>query len=738
MLRWRSFVLATILVVATGASYAAERYAILIGVNDYTSLYLNHLRGPRNDILLMQRVLTETHSIPADHITMLGDGIAGAADPTLANIRAALNKAVATAHKGDFFYIHFSGHGTQQVDLNGDEADGRDEVILPRDADYSRDSKTITNALVDDEIGQYLHDLMAAGADVWLVLDSCSSGTATRGVPAARQQSRGIDPATLGVAFAAPFRLQDNPEAHITDNLPADAGHYVAFSAAQSDATASELAFSDQDTPKDSDFLGLFTAKLAARLERSRSVRYRALFEAIMSDINASAGALELVQTPAMEGNMQDAPIIVGGDSMLVEQFPIEAGDTIRGGVVQGLTPGTILAAYADATDPDDKALGYLRAVSVDPLTSTVEAVSGDCATAPTGPKCVAVAASSLAGARFARVVAPALDLVLKLSPPIDLAAKPDPARSLIETALHHVMSLPADQLGASVAITADDPQVALGISQGTLWVEPSGRFYAFGDRDLPPSRISWQPADGEQALSEIIRKLAKVQRLRALGAALSRAQADGRPPPIDIESTLARSDPTKLSKTIDPSYSTAEECKRANPQAGATMVAMSNRATLKQCDRIAFRGRLTGSQKYTVNVVHIDSLLNISVEQTLFDGSLKDQPIGQSKGYVVCSECVGRGQKDIGDYGNEEMVLVISLNEQNTMPLDLSGWAQTGVSRAVRGEPSSDIIAELTRPRSGTRGTLSSDVPSRIWVKTIGWRVLPREVAISGVIATN
>ena len=34
---------------------------------------------------------------------------------------------------GDYLFFHYSGHGGQQADKDGDEADGKDETLVPLD-----------------------------------------------------------------------------------------------------------------------------------------------------------------------------------------------------------------------------------------------------------------------------------------------------------------------------------------------------------------------------------------------------------------------------------------------------------------------------------------------------------------------------------------------------------------------------------------------------------------------------
>lgn len=53
--------------------------------------------------------------------------------PTRANIIRALHWLVADAQPNDSLFLHFSGHGGQTEDLDGDEEDGLDETIYPVD-----------------------------------------------------------------------------------------------------------------------------------------------------------------------------------------------------------------------------------------------------------------------------------------------------------------------------------------------------------------------------------------------------------------------------------------------------------------------------------------------------------------------------------------------------------------------------------------------------------------------------
>lgn len=85
------------------------------------------------------------------------------------------------AQKGDIIYIHFSGHGQQMTDVEGDEITDRwDECWIPYDA-YSRYSQYYTgkNHLTDDEIFYYINQIskkIGSDGKLLLVVDACHSG----------------------------------------------------------------------------------------------------------------------------------------------------------------------------------------------------------------------------------------------------------------------------------------------------------------------------------------------------------------------------------------------------------------------------------------------------------------------------------------------------------------------------------------------------------------------------------
>lgn len=97
-----------------------------------------------------------------------------------------LKRIIDQSEAGDHVYIHFSCHGQQMADDNGDEPDGLDEALIPYDARrrYKKGVYEGENHLRDDELEGILHEIRRkTGRDgnVLVVLDACHSGTADRG-----------------------------------------------------------------------------------------------------------------------------------------------------------------------------------------------------------------------------------------------------------------------------------------------------------------------------------------------------------------------------------------------------------------------------------------------------------------------------------------------------------------------------------------------------------------------------
>ncbi|HSL91178.1 MAG TPA: caspase family protein [Candidatus Limnocylindrales bacterium] len=144
------------------------RKAFLVGINRYPDPR-NNLKGCVNDVLLMAKTLREQYGFagPTD-IKLLTDERA-----TTANIRNGLEGLVASASPGDSFVFHYSGHGAQVRDVDGDElSDSLDEILCPYDLDWN-------HPFTDDDLAEICRDL-PKGTLLTVILDCCHSGTGLR------------------------------------------------------------------------------------------------------------------------------------------------------------------------------------------------------------------------------------------------------------------------------------------------------------------------------------------------------------------------------------------------------------------------------------------------------------------------------------------------------------------------------------------------------------------------------
>ncbi|KAK3328795.1 caspase domain-containing protein [Apodospora peruviana] len=148
---------------------SGRRKALLIGINYFGQE--GELRGCINDTKNVSQFLIERYGYKREDMIILTDDQQNPImQPTKANILKAMNWLVAGAEPNDALFLHYSGHGGQTDDLDGDEEDGHDEVIYPVDF------KT-NGHIVDDELHFIVVKPLQAGVRLTAIFDSCHSGS---------------------------------------------------------------------------------------------------------------------------------------------------------------------------------------------------------------------------------------------------------------------------------------------------------------------------------------------------------------------------------------------------------------------------------------------------------------------------------------------------------------------------------------------------------------------------------
>lgn len=690
----------------------ADISAVLIGVSDYKDgSGITDLNGPKNDVALMNDVLTR---LDVAQIDMLADGVEGAALPTRIAILESLAAKAESAAPGDFVYIHFSGHGTQQQDLDGDETDGRDEVILPIDAGKA-DPGTglITNAITDDELGQAIDRIRANGANVWLVLDSCHSGSGLR-AGGAEVATRYVDPATLGVTLdGQSTRVEDA----VMAEMPESAGGVIAFYAAQSSELAREIQIGTSDGA--SEYYGLFSSRLAARLDSGAGASFRQLFQSVLRDMNDSSvpGAARM-QTPLWEGDLIDAAVFGDASTSSLRRFEVR-GDQFLAGQVHGLSDGTLIGLVAEANAPADALIGHAQLELTDATSAFLRPVDATCAPRMDTP--CAMSGTLPSGAKFGQVIARPVDLAIRFSAPIDAATGApllvgDPIRTAFEAAI--------DQSTQAASLSESDFDVEVGWDGTALWFGPRAT--------LKGQHIGLRWQQGDRLLSDVVTQIAKAETLDRLLTSLTATTSPLNPNPVRIQGTTL---PVSLSNVlaVDTPVSPIRECTRAQQQRDPALAAtLGDAAVFKQCDGVQFEAQGLAPGARDVNRIHIDAKYCIHNDYARVEDRAAATALGGQM--TLCSNC-----PDGYNAGDERVFIVVSEAANNSPALNLSGLIEncgTGFeTRSARAVRVDDFLASLTQGRA-TRGNLGQLGLSSIWVDRYRWTILPKEIVLGGVAA--
>ncbi|KKY15580.1 putative peptidase c14 caspase catalytic [Diplodia seriata] len=147
-----------------------QRKALLIGINYFGQR--GQLRGCINDVKNMSAYLNQHFGYKREDMVLLTDDQQNPmSQPTKANILRAMHWLVKDARPNDSLFFHYSGHGGQTKDLDGDEDDGYDEVIYPLDFRQA-------GHIVDDEMHRIMVQGLQPGVRLTAIFDSCHSGSA--------------------------------------------------------------------------------------------------------------------------------------------------------------------------------------------------------------------------------------------------------------------------------------------------------------------------------------------------------------------------------------------------------------------------------------------------------------------------------------------------------------------------------------------------------------------------------
>jgi len=154
-------------VIIATVCHAEERWALLIGIDEYSNEFITPLRGAVNDAKALRDTLVKYAQFPDDHVFCLtSDDKLNM--PNLGNMVTKLRYIASKVKSGDVFVFFFAGHGINfkgQNDLKEQnyllmyESDIRDDFILPKTSFSVR------------ELNSYLENIQSG--NTILILDAC-------------------------------------------------------------------------------------------------------------------------------------------------------------------------------------------------------------------------------------------------------------------------------------------------------------------------------------------------------------------------------------------------------------------------------------------------------------------------------------------------------------------------------------------------------------------------------------
>lgn len=244
-----------------------SKKSLLIGINYYGTKY--ELNGCINDVKNMASRLAQNGFA---NKLLLDDN---SYKPTLNNILNQFISFLSSAKPGDLLFFLFSGHGHFIRDKNGDEADGRDEVIITSDL----------NIIKDDVLKKIVHRYLRPGVTLVALFDSCYSGT------------------IMDLKYKYLDSLNYNRNS--IDNRQRDTpGNILCLSS----SLDSEVSI---DSNLGSKYGGAMTTALLSVLQTNERINWRTLIQRTRDQLRATGNLVQTPQISSGRANSIDTPVFI-------------------------------------------------------------------------------------------------------------------------------------------------------------------------------------------------------------------------------------------------------------------------------------------------------------------------------------------------------------------------------------------------------------------------------------------
>jgi len=304
----RLFLIFFTLILSSSSFAGGNKKALIIAVGDYPREGMWPKISSDKDVPLILNAL-HFHGFTDDNILIIQDSQA-----TKLGIKSAFEKITRDAEEGDIMLIHYSGHGQQMWDKNGDELDGKDETIVPYDAPlkFIKNQYEGERHLSDDELEIMVDDLrlkLGSNGSLTMIFDACHSGTVTRGLAKSRGTAEFMGPSDWKAKpekDGETFEFKAKTRGAGEDNL----APLVLFSG----ASASQLNFETEDEQGNSvGSLSYVISKVL--LNSNQNTTYQEVFDQVRIEMSVIAPR----QTPQVEGDIKNK--LFGGKASSQENY---------------------------------------------------------------------------------------------------------------------------------------------------------------------------------------------------------------------------------------------------------------------------------------------------------------------------------------------------------------------------------------------------------------------------------
>lgn len=349
---------------------SGKRLALLVGIDRYKKV--SHLAGCGNDVEDMKRLLIDRFEFSeSDILTLVNE------EATREGILTAFREhLIDQANAETAVVFHYSGHGSQTVDLGGDESDSLDETLVPHDrGQVDPETGRVVRDISDDTLHELLSELSNKTEYLTLVIDSCHSGTITKARGPVTRWAKPQDPLAVDAVLKKRAKSRDISRELETQTFDdrERSDRYVVISGCRPDELSHEMRIGNQSRGA---LTYYFTNVI--RQNPQSGVTYNEVTKLVHDLVSAKFRS----QHPQIEGANQDGlifdiPTVAARRSYIVTN---QAGQiSVDRGALDGVTVQSTLNVYPPRTEDfrHSQPIATIVITSVGPNQSYAQQLSG-------------------------------------------------------------------------------------------------------------------------------------------------------------------------------------------------------------------------------------------------------------------------------------------------------------------------------------------------------------------------